>query len=113
MALEAELREALAAVDQALAERPHKEGHTFSAAARHLCAIRDALLDQAPSDGRRRQLDHVNAVISVVLAGHFPLGAVPWRELELARGWLAELSAGEGFPLRGHSTCLKPDRRNL
>ena len=96
MALEAELRQALAAVDQALAERPHKEGHTFSAAARHLCAIRDALLEihrgRPPTDGDRLQLDHVNAVISVVLAGHFPLGGVPWRELELARGWLADLA---------------------
>ena len=88
---------ALAAIDQALAERPHKEGHTFSEATRHLCALRDALIQaqagQPAGDAGRQQLEHLNAVISVVLAGHFPLGAVPWEALELARGWLAEIAA--------------------
>ncbi len=96
MAPETELHQALAAVDQALAERPHKEGHTFSAATRHLCALRDAMLEQRRNQPwphqSQRQLDHVNAVISIVLAGHFPLGAVPWQELELARNWLADLA---------------------
>ena len=96
MALEAALREALAAVDVALAERPHKAGHSFSAAARQLCVGRDLLCDlqrgRTPTERERLALDHVNAVISVVLAGHFPLGGVPWRELELARDWLADLA---------------------
>jgi hypothetical protein len=33
----------------------------------------------------------LNGIISMVLAGHFPLGEVPWEELELARSWLAAL----------------------
>ena len=38
MPLETQARDALAAVNKALAKKPHKEGHTFSAAARSLCA---------------------------------------------------------------------------
>jgi formate dehydrogenase major subunit len=41
MLLETQAREALAAVDKALAEKPHEEGHTFSAAAQSLCVARE------------------------------------------------------------------------
>jgi hypothetical protein len=34
---------------------------------------------------------HLNGVISVVLAGNFPLGDVPWGELDKARDWLRDL----------------------
>ncbi len=94
MALETLARDALAAVDKALAEKPHKEGHTFSAAARSLCAVRESLTDRDRNDPlRRRWLRHINAVISVILAGHFPLGSVPWDELAKARDWLADFVA--------------------
>lgn len=90
-------REALAELDQVLASKPHAEGHTFSAATHHLCLLRDRMAREqrergADADSRRR-LEHVNAVISIVLAGHFPLGGVPWPELQKARGWLAALVA--------------------
>ncbi len=85
-------REALAELDRALAAKPHAEGHTFSMAALHLSQLRDRMAAERRTDAAgRRRLEHVNAVISVVLAGHFPLGAVPWAELEKARGWLADL----------------------
>lgn len=97
MPLEAQARDALAAVDKALAERPHKEGQTFSVAARSLCAVRDSLSLREKDDPlRRRWLGHINAVISVVLAGHFPLGSVPWDEIAKARGWLADFAADIG-----------------
>ncbi len=88
-------REALAELDRALAAKPHAEGHTFSMAALHLSQLRDRMAAEQRERGAdvrsRRRLEHLNAVISVVLAGHFPLGAVPWAELQRARGWLAEL----------------------
>ena len=97
MPLETEARAALAVVDQALAERPHKEGHTFSAAARSLCVLRDTLSARQKDDLLRRLwLERINAVISVILAGHFPLGSVPWDEIAKARAWLAEFAADVG-----------------
>jgi hypothetical protein len=94
MPLETQARDALAAVDKALAEKPHKEGHTFSAAAQRLCVVRDSLSTRDKHDPlRRRWLGHINAVISVVLAGHFPLGSVPWEEITKARDWLADFVA--------------------
>jgi hypothetical protein len=95
--IETQARGALAAVDKALAEKPHKEGHTFSAAAQSLCMVRDSLGARDKGDPlRRRWLGHINAVISVVLAGHFPLGSVPWEEIAKARDWLAEFVADAG-----------------
>jgi hypothetical protein len=94
MPLETQANDALAAVDKALAEKPHKEGHTFSAAAQSLCVIRDSLSTRDRHDPlRRRWLGHINAVISVILAGHFPLGSVPWDEIARARDWLADFAA--------------------
>jgi hypothetical protein len=43
----------------------------------------------------RLRLSHVNAVLAVVLAVHFPIDAVPWEELSKARDWLADLWAQE------------------
>ncbi len=79
-------RAALACLDAILAQEPEPEPSLFSHATQHLSAYRDALIArQAP----RTRLEHVNAVISIVMAGHFPLGQVPWADLHLARGWLA------------------------
>ena len=77
---------ALAGLDRVLAERPHADGHVLSAVAHELSAFRD----QLAASGERQRLGHVNAVISVVLAAHYPLGDVPWGEMEKARAWLAE-----------------------
>jgi hypothetical protein len=97
MSLDTQAKDALAAVEKALAEKPHKEGHTFSAAARSLCVVRDSLSAREKDDPLRRQwLGHINAVISVILAGHFPLGSVPWGEIAKARDWLADFAAAAG-----------------
>ena len=90
------LREALCAIDQALAEKPEGDGALFSSAALHLSAARDAIAAHQRAHGAtpesRRRLEHVNAVISVVLACRFPLGAIQWGELEKGRAWLKDLS---------------------
>jgi len=89
------LTEALAFLDQAIAAAPDRDGHAFSHALMRLSAVRD---EAAARDGRRteesrRRLMHMNAVLSMILAGHFPLGSPPWDEIKKARGWLAELQA--------------------
>jgi hypothetical protein len=89
-------RKALAEIDKALATKPDVDGHVFSACAGFLSSLRDEIASRQREVGAsaesRRRLEHVNAVISVVLGAHFPLGSVPWPELEKARGWLVELA---------------------
>jgi hypothetical protein len=90
------LQEALAAIDEAAAQQPKLDGAQFSRATLHLSAERDAMAAAQRAAGAtaesRRRLEHINAIISVVLACHFPLGAIPWHELEKARAWLADLA---------------------
>ncbi len=87
-------REALAALDAALAQRPRKDHASLSRATTCLCAFRDDLIAEGRGGRPSPDVTRLNAIISVVLAGHFPLGSVPWDELVLARGWLADLVAG-------------------
>jgi hypothetical protein len=87
---------ALAELNKVLDAKPHVDGHTLSAATHELSALRDTIATRqrqvgAAADSRRR-LEQVNAVISVVLGVRFPLGSVPWPELEQARDWLAQLA---------------------
>ncbi len=88
-------RKALEHIDQVLAERPKKNDHVLSQATMCLSEFRDGLVAELRRVGitpaQRKQLDHVNAVITVVLGIHFPLGEIPWLELEKARDWLAEV----------------------
>ncbi len=86
--------DALHAVEKLLADRPDKIGHDFSEATRRLTAYRDALIArwrQTRADEDRRSLERANAVLSVIVGGHFPLGPVPWSHIERARDELAEL----------------------
>jgi hypothetical protein len=86
---------ALRAIDDVLAQKPHKDDSRLSTATACLCVFRDHVIDanrgpDATGEGRKR-LAHLNSVLSVVLGCQFPLGDVPWQELERARGWLADL----------------------
>ncbi|MFL5288861.1 MAG: hypothetical protein ACJ8AW_49880 [Rhodopila sp.] len=96
MASNGHTRSALEKLDQALKDKPEVDGHIFSETAKELSQLRNELAERQRRDGAtpnsRRQLEHVNAVISVVLGAHFPLGSVPWPEVEKARGWLAQLA---------------------
>jgi hypothetical protein len=88
---------ALMAIDQLLADRPDKAGHDFSEATRHLAAWRDALAQRwrhSAAEEDRRALERVNAGLSVILGGQFPLGQVPWPEIQRIRQDLGVL-AGE------------------
>jgi hypothetical protein len=106
---------ALALIDQVLAKRPEKDDAALAACARELSVYRDALIlrqraapssadasqrssadaSQRSSADASQNLSHVNAVLAVVLAVHFPIDAAPWEELAKARVWLAELWAQE------------------
>ena len=82
---------ALADLDRVLSQRPHADGDALSSATRDLCRLRDDTIARSTDTAASRdRLAHLNAVISVVLAGHFPLGSVPWDELHKARIWLAD-----------------------
>ncbi len=93
-------REALASLDKAIAHKPRKDDADFAAALEHLCKLRDLLLAEVRQgkEASRVRLGQVNALVSVVLAGHFPLGSVPWAEVERARGLLAGMVPGPGGP---------------
>jgi hypothetical protein len=85
---------ALRMLNKLLEEQPERVGHDFSEATRCLSGFRDELIAswRRTQDGADKQrLEQVNAVISVVVGGHFPLGPVPWPEIEKARDLLAKV----------------------
>lgn len=87
-------RDALAAIDTLLADRPEKIGHDFSEATRRLTAWREQCIArwrETQAMEARRRLDRVNAAISVVVGGQFPLGRVNWDSIESARRDLGSL----------------------
>ena len=86
-------QDALHAVDQALSKKPQADSHDFSAAVRELARFREELIQ---SDGIGKRLSQLNAVISVVIGGHYPVGPVPWPHLEKAREVLAKIVQGSG-----------------
>ena len=91
-------RAALAEIDRILAARPARDGHALTAAVQGLAGFRDDAIARHRRDGGPRwrpTLERVNAVISVVIAAEFPIGEVPWGDLEKARGWLADILRDE------------------
>ncbi len=88
------LGRALAALDRAIGAAPERDGASLSEAVREVSAVRDATAAQGRGSPEvRHRLDGLNAVLSMILAVHFPLGAPPWDEARKARGWLAEIQA--------------------
>lgn len=85
--------DALGYLDQILAQQPKPDQTLFSHCTEKLACLRDGMISQRADSA---SLEHVNGVISVVMAGHFPLGAVPWEELRLARQWLVDLVGKQG-----------------
>ena len=93
-------REALAHIDKALADRPKRDGQTLKSAIQGVATFRDHFIARHRSEGGTRWrpvLERVNAVLSVVMAAEFPIGEVPWDELEKARGWLDDVLAEEAL----------------
>jgi hypothetical protein len=87
-------QKALEALDTVLSKRPKPDGDAFSQATMCLAQFRDEMIaggHDGQSVAGRERLARLNSVISVVLGGHFPLGNVPWDEIEKAREWLQQL----------------------
>lgn len=85
--------QALRSIDKVLSEKPDRVGHDFSEATRYLSAYRDELVStfrRTSAEADRKRLEQVNSVISVIVGGHYPLGPVPWPEIEKARALLAK-----------------------
>ena len=85
----------LEALDRALAARPHRDGQAFTEATQPMCAYRDELrhaLRATPDDlAARRRLKAANLAVTLMLAGHFPLGEMPWDQIETLRDHLAAM----------------------
>ena len=98
---------ALEALDKVLGEKPDGDatkrdreqlGNDFSEATRLICGYRDILIQARRKDGvearSEARLQEVNSVLSAVLGGHFPLGDIPWKQVQLARDAFAALLTG-------------------
>ena len=86
-------REALVHIKRVLDQRPRKNDNELTFATQCLARFREELLSERRA-GRvidRDRLSHLNAVISVVMAMHFPIGNPPWEEFEKTQGWLRDL----------------------
>ena len=89
-------KDAVQAIDRLLADHPEKDGHDFSEATRRLTVWREQLVERwrrSRAEADLCNLRRVNAAISVVVGGQFPLGSVPWPQIEQAREELAGLAA--------------------
>ena len=87
-------RDALRHLDQAIAARPVRDGHALSEAVSRLATFRDTVIAAHRREGGSRYrttLDRINAVLSVMLAAEFPIGEIPWEEVDKARSWLVDV----------------------
>ena len=88
-------RKALAHTKRVLEQRPHKDDDELTYATQCLARFREELIGvqrhagAEAKDGDR--LSRLNAIISVVMAMHFPLGNPPWTEFEKTQVWLQDL----------------------
>ena len=92
--------EVLARLDKLLSDRPHRIGHDFSEATRCLTALREQIVGHlragnAPP-GAAERLARLNAVLSVLVGTHYPVGAPKWPHLQRARDSFAELASELG-----------------
>ncbi len=99
-------RRALEAFDRVLGEKPdggatkrdrEQLGNDFSETTRLMCGYRDILIQAQRREGvtpeSQARLQRVNSVLSTVLGGHFPLGDIPWKQVQAARDEFARLLA--------------------
>lgn len=80
-----------------LEQKPSKDDHELSSLTLCLTDFREELIQrnqgEAPSHEERECLMHLNAIVSVVMGMHFPIGNPPWEEFEKTQGWLTDLVA--------------------
>jgi hypothetical protein len=92
------LDQAIEAVDRALAHRPRIDGTAFTEATKAVCIyrdrIRDGLREHKADPGDEQRLADSNLALTLLTAGHFPLGGVPWEQIEGVRHHLCAMKAG-------------------
>lgn len=87
-------RDALQHLDRAIAAKPVRDGRALSDAVSRLATFRDMVIAAHRREGGskyRSTLDRINAVMSVILAAEFPIGEIPWAEVDKARSWLVDI----------------------
>ena len=87
-------RDALQHLDHAIAAKPVRDGRALSEAVSRLATFRDMVIAAHRREGGSRYrttLDRINAVMSVILAAEFPIGEIPWEEVDKARSWLVDV----------------------
>ena len=88
-------RKSLQHLARVLEQKPNKDDHELSSLTQCLAQFREELIQlnssEAPSHEKRACLMHLNAIVSVVMGMHFPLGNPPWEEFEKTQGWLTDL----------------------
>jgi hypothetical protein len=86
------LDQAIEAVDRILAHRPKLDGYAFTDATKAVCDYRDTLRHARRAGkaeiGDAKRLDDCNMAITLLMAGHFPLGETPWEQVEGVRSHL-------------------------
>jgi hypothetical protein len=93
--LDEERTHAIAALDVLLQEYPQNLEKRINEATQCLVHLRNGLIalgrGSQPSQPCRDQLSHVNAAISVLMAGHYPLEGMRWDCIKAARDALSAL----------------------
>lgn len=93
------VRRAREALERAMAARPHLDGHALTEATEAVCAYRDELRKagrERPADASvKGRLKAANLIVSLLLAGHYPLGETPWAQMEALAGLIDRLDAWE------------------
>jgi hypothetical protein len=91
------LDQAIEAVDRALAHRPKIDGYAFTDATKAVCDYRDglrhALRKGEANSGDEARLADCNLAVTLLMAGHYPLGETPWAQVEGARDHLQRMKA--------------------
>jgi hypothetical protein len=92
-------RDAVAKLDYLLRNHPADTSDELTEAVRCAVAVRDRMIErrrlgaQDPAESER--LRQVNAVISAIVAGEFPLMGIRWKRIEGARDLLRNILAAE------------------
>jgi hypothetical protein len=88
-------QEAVAKLEYLLRNHPAEMAEELSDAVRCVVALRDSMIEHRDRAGatpaQDAQLQKVNAVISTIVAGEFPLMGIRWKRIEGARDLLKQV----------------------
>jgi hypothetical protein len=98
-------REAIAKLDYLLRNHPAEMAEELGDAVRCVVALRDSIIEHRDRASRTPKTDlhlqRVNAVISAIVAGEFPLMGVRWKRIEGARDLLKQVLAEQASAAAG------------